>query len=369
MDEPHHRILLPLRVLGQRQDGPFALLDGLTQLLHVRRQDQALQQRREDEEGGLAAPLIPPQPCSPPHGPTHHGAGEVVLSQAQVQGAFGVPGGRVRPPGCKGVSAMGGWVGVGWPAHPHHGAEGLGGRGGQHPPGAGAPPSGRSPCSGALLKGLRWAWRKRASRSSYAIATGTLSPSPTPRHQPSAAPKPVPPPPAPALPALRPPRPAVTPARPPAALGPDGSVPPDLHTPRIAPTVPRPALSRAPGTAPRPPPGPPPARPPGGSAPAPLTAAPPAARRPPTLRHRPAPPRPSALAPPLGRRTAPHRARAGPRPADSGGRGVPTPRGCPRSRWRHRRGPAALQTTVSTAGTVPRGSLLRSSLLPETPAP
>lgn len=69
VDEPHHRVLLPLRVLGQRQDRPLALLDGLAQLLHIWCQDQALRQQGEQEEGGSAAPhppaLLPPRPHSP----------------------------------------------------------------------------------------------------------------------------------------------------------------------------------------------------------------------------------------------------------------------------------------------------------------
>lgn len=101
----------------------------------------------------------------------------MVLSQPQVQGALGVPWGGIWLLGCKMGSHGGaeptlrvchGGAGPGCP--PQHGT----GEGDQHPPGAGDSPSGRSSCSGVLLKGFRWAWRKRASRSSDAIATVLL---------------------------------------------------------------------------------------------------------------------------------------------------------------------------------------------------
>lgn len=87
--------------------------------------------------------------------------------------------------------------GLGLVAHPSVG-QGVG-WGNQHPPGAGDSPSGRSGCSGVLLKGLRWAWRKRASRSSDAIATvllgnghclsyPALAPAPAPALAPAPAP-------------------------------------------------------------------------------------------------------------------------------------------------------------------------------------
>lgn len=105
----------------------------------------------------------------------------MVLGQPQVQGALGVPWGGIRLLGYK-VGSHGGpeptprigatMEGLGLVAHPSVG-QGVG-WGNQHPPGAGDSPSGRSGCSGVLLKGLRWAWRKRASRSSDAIATVLL---------------------------------------------------------------------------------------------------------------------------------------------------------------------------------------------------
>lgn len=43
VDELHHRVLLPLRVLGQLQDQLLALLDGQLQLLDVGRHERALE--------------------------------------------------------------------------------------------------------------------------------------------------------------------------------------------------------------------------------------------------------------------------------------------------------------------------------------
>lgn len=76
VDEPHDRVLLPLRVFGQRQDGAAALLDGAAQLLHVGRQDQTLRRGRprgEREENGRKVNRSPRRRRCPrpylPHSP------------------------------------------------------------------------------------------------------------------------------------------------------------------------------------------------------------------------------------------------------------------------------------------------------------
>ena len=85
VDEPHHGVLLLLRVLRQLQDHLLAFLDGLPQLLDVRGQEQALLGRRWEVAGlgtmtdaprvlsflarpgliGSCAQRRPPWPCSP----------------------------------------------------------------------------------------------------------------------------------------------------------------------------------------------------------------------------------------------------------------------------------------------------------------
>lgn len=131
------------------------------------------------------APQPHTDPSSPHSPPAPLTTGREKWSSARPRSR--VPSGS--PGDGSGCGAATGWVpwgGLGPPApHRGHGA----GRGvrDQHPPGAGVSPSGRSSCSGALLKGLRWAWRKRASRSSDAIASRLRHrhpqpPAPGPQH-------------------------------------------------------------------------------------------------------------------------------------------------------------------------------------------
>lgn len=164
VDEPHHRVLLPLRVFGQRQDGAAALLDGAAQLLHVGRQDETLRRGRpggEREKGEPQPPAAPLPPALPP--PLTTGREKWSSARPRSMGRS-EPSPSPWPGSCRRAASSGGAPGGSGSSSPAP----------PPPPSPPPPPGG----SGPLLKGLRCACRNRASLSSYAIALRDAAPAP-----------------------------------------------------------------------------------------------------------------------------------------------------------------------------------------------
>lgn len=78
MDEPHHGVLLLLGVIWQLQDPLLPVFDGLPQLLHIRGQEQALQEKRGIQPvltaPGLQTFPIISSPTHPKRLPSYHWA-------------------------------------------------------------------------------------------------------------------------------------------------------------------------------------------------------------------------------------------------------------------------------------------------------